>query len=72
MMARRSDVVNLIRLQLDNKTKAREGKIGGQWHYGTQELRELLDFIYGEPPKDDTEILLGNTKNGHLREGNKT
>lgn len=30
---------------------------GNQHHYGRQELRELLDFIYGGPPtKSDEEI----------------
>jgi len=28
---------------------------GSQWHYGKQELRELLDFIYGGPPQSDDE-----------------
>lgn len=25
---------------------------GEQFHYGKQELRELMDFIYGGPPED--------------------
>ncbi len=28
---------------------------GNQHHYGKQELRELLDFIYGGPPENDDE-----------------
>ncbi|MGB1214842.1 MAG: hypothetical protein ACPG4X_15860 [Pikeienuella sp.] len=27
----------------------------GAWHYGRIELRQLMDFIYGGPPVDDSE-----------------
>ena len=30
---------------------------GSQWHFGKQDLRELLDFIYeGEPEKETEKI----------------
>lgn len=30
---------------------------GYQWHYGKQEARELMDFIYGgEPASDDQKV----------------
>lgn len=28
-----------------------------RWHYGKQELRDLLDFIYGGPPASEDEEL---------------
>lgn len=30
------------------------------WHYGLQDLRELLDFIYGGKPKIDKNKLKGS------------
>jgi hypothetical protein len=49
----RKEAVNLIVKQLDNNTPA-SGLKGWRHHYGAQELRELLDAIYG-PPRDVTE-----------------
>lgn len=30
---------------------------GGTWHYGVQDLRELLDAIYGGQPENDQQRL---------------
>lgn len=30
---------------------------GGAWHYGVQDLRELLDAIYGGEPENDQQRL---------------
>ena len=30
---------------------------GHQWHYGLQDLRELMDFIYNSEPLNDKEKL---------------
>lgn len=32
---------------------------GGFHHYGKQDVRQLLDYIYGRPPKNDAERLSG-------------
>lgn len=58
-MKTREEAVAFIRSQFDapvdagpdrtNLTATRRPK-GYAWHYGRQELRELLDFIYESPP----------------------
>lgn len=32
---------------------------GRQWHYGKQDVRALLDFIYGGPPENEAQQLKG-------------
>lgn len=65
-MKTRKEVAALVRRQLregpDTSENYRQGKTlldgrpkGSQLHYGRQELRELLDFIYGGPPENDDE-----------------
>ena len=64
-MKSRKEAADLVRKQLlgpntsDGHSKAKtplDGRMkAGQWHYGKQELRELLDFIYGGPPESDEE-----------------
>lgn len=65
-MKHRAEVVELLKKQLHGPrlheprryvtvVDAREKCM--QTHYGIQELRELLDFIYGGPPIDDSERL---------------
>lgn len=54
----RADAVALIYDQFDRCTHAHERKKGRE-HYGAQELRELLDAIYGGPPVGEDEKLDG-------------
>ena len=66
-MKTRAEAVELIKRQLegpdqdvetpDNKTVEYRRQKGGMWHYGRQDLRELLDFIYGGAPTDPSEII---------------
>ena len=53
-MKERKDAVLLIQKQLNNETDAYKKK-DTLWHYGRQELRELMDFIYGTEPLIDEE-----------------
>ena len=59
----REDAARFIELQLDWKTKA--SKDGPRAHYGAQELRELLDHIYGGEPKAEAEKLNIDGKGWH-------
>lgn len=55
-MRRRQGVVEFIRNQMrDNNRHCRAKEAIG---YGYQELRELLDFIYEGPPKENYERLV--------------
>ena len=39
---------------------------GGQWHYGKQDVRALLDFSYGGPPKSEKHQVRGKAlRNGY-------
>jgi len=51
---RRAEVVKLIKKQMEHDRGLEKG---GCWHYGTQELRELLDFIYNQEPRTKDEEL---------------
>lgn len=51
----RVDVVALINTQLEGLTTASRSKTAS--HYGKVELRELLDFVYGGPPRSKREKL---------------
>jgi len=59
----RSDVVEFLNLQLNWEYKGTREK-GNQIHYGKQELRELLDFIFGTPNNVDEELLFNKGKHG--------
>ena len=54
-MKKREEVVAFIKYQL-NTTDYEESKRNA-FHYGRQELKSLLDFIYGGEPKKDSERL---------------
>lgn len=54
----RRQAAGLIALQLDRNTDHTPLDLrpkGNARHYGVQELRELLDFIYGGPPANKSE-----------------
>lgn len=57
-MLTRAAAVVLIYDQFDRCTNAHTRK-NGRAHYGAQELRELLDAIYGGPPSEEAEKLDG-------------
>lgn len=59
----RSEAVALINRQFERETPAADAK-HSKHYYGVQELRELLDFIYGGPPAGDREELVGHPMNG--------
>ena len=57
MQVTREAVVALIHKQLDRSDIGQAPQEGPfvkpyNWHYGKQELRELIDFIYGKPPEN--------------------
>ena len=60
-MVDRREAVSLILHQLgqgvDKYTRADDGwdSKTQPWHYGRVELRILMDFIYGGPPRDEEE-----------------
>jgi hypothetical protein len=60
-MKTRKEAAELANRQLqdspttDGKTPIDGRPKGLANHYGKQELRELLDFIYGGPPENDDE-----------------
>jgi hypothetical protein len=59
-MKARAEAVSLIKSQFDDwnsPSRPSALKKGCLFHYGKQELRELLDFIYeGEPQSEDEKI----------------
>ena len=55
-METREKAVRLIESQFIDQKVYREK--GGGWHYGLQELRELMDFIYNSEPLNDKEKLI--------------
>ena len=58
-MKTRSEVVQFIQNQmLESETQCTRDKSG--WHYGRQELRELLDFIYEGEPLNESEQLIND------------
>ncbi len=59
-MMTREQAVAFITTQmahLDDMEK-RAGAKHGAWHYGVQDLRQLLDAIYGGEPENDQQRLL--------------
>lgn len=63
-MKTREEVVRFISRQFDRAKSNRPEKgafeykgrlVGGAWHYGVLELRELMDFIYEGEPKSESE-----------------
>lgn len=58
-MKDRSEAVKFIQSQmLESETQCSRDKSG--WHYGRQELRELLDFIYEGEPMNESEQLIND------------
>jgi len=55
MIKKREDVARFIEKQMTEDDFARQGK-RRKWHYGTRDLRDLLDFIYGSEPSDSERI----------------
>jgi len=58
-MKSRAEVVKLIESQLNGDTDSYDRKNGAH-HYGYQELRELLDFIYEGKPSNIDEFLINS------------
>jgi len=57
-MVSREEAVSLIKDQLDNETDTYKNSSSKcAWHYGKQELRELLDLIYGGEPENEHQEL---------------
>lgn len=56
-MIPRTELVKFIIDQLENLSDERYEKKYRRTHYGLVELRDLLDFIYGEEPKTEEEYL---------------
>lgn len=66
-MKTRKEAAELVNQQLkgpDTSDGIRNGKTlvtgrvkAEQFHYGKQELRELLDFIFGPPESDDEHVV---------------
>lgn len=54
-MKDREFAARFIELQMTSSVCKREK--GGKHHYGLQDLRDLLDFIYEGPPDTDVEAL---------------
>lgn len=50
----RAEAVKLILKQLHDGSGREKAH---QWHYGRQELRELMDFIYGQEPQSEAEMI---------------
>ena len=56
-MKKRSEVVSFVREQLESDVPCERDK-HDKSHYGYQELRVLLDFIYeGEPSTEDENLV---------------
>jgi hypothetical protein len=53
-MKTRTEVVTFINNQLNRHDDPLDK--GGKFHYGRQELRELLDFLYGQPQSPEEEL----------------
>ena len=67
-MKSRAEVADLVRQQLEDTPDTSAGRHNGvtilkgrrkahHWHYGLQDLRELMDFIYDGPPDDEKECI---------------
>jgi hypothetical protein len=55
-MRTREDTAKFVAQQMSWKHECARPK-GDKFHYGWQELRELMDFIYEGAPTTDTEML---------------
>lgn len=62
----RAEAVSLIYSQFDRCTQSHTRKRHRE-HYGAQELRELLDAIYGGPPSEESERLDSMAPHGGMR-----
>lgn len=66
-MKTREEVARFVEAQFDWMS-GYECKLnkGGCHHYGKQEVRELMDFIYGSEPQTDEQKVNGKRlRNGH-------
>lgn len=66
-MKTREEAARFVEAQFD-WTSDYECKLekGGCHHYGKQEVRELMDFIYGgEPASDEQNVNGKRLRNGH-------
>lgn len=54
-MKTREEVANFVNAQLHYTHDCKFPK-GEAWHYGIQELRELMDFIYESEPTESEKI----------------
>ena len=62
--ATRADAVKLAGKLLETKgglVPVTDREKCDNYHFGRQELRNLLDFIYGGPPESAREYLVGNS-----------
>jgi hypothetical protein len=55
----REEVARFIEYQFDGSRNYHCRRHKGHTHYGLQELRELMDFIYGGEPKTQAENIRG-------------
>ena len=60
-MKTREEVSQFIAQQMHVRYECSREK-GEQYHYGLQELRELMDFIYDGTPTTDSEMLKGKKR----------
>jgi hypothetical protein len=67
MMKTREETARFVEQQFEVYGRNYECPLekGGQWHYGKQDVRALLDFIYGGPPDGKEQEVQGkNLRNG--------
>lgn len=67
-MKNRKEVAKFIETQFNHDSKRETSREKGYYfHYGKQELRELLDFVYGKEPENKEQELNFTTR----REGSE-
>lgn len=59
-MRTREEAVKFVTKQFDDVNPTERNK-GGQVHYGLQELRDLMDFLYEQEPQSEAEQLNAKT-----------
>ena len=60
-MKHRAIVARFIEAQMGEVQTTREKR--DRSHYGFQELRDLLDFIYGSPPENQQQKIVNDAPN---------
>lgn len=53
----REEVASFINAQLNDYTEEMFERKGRKHHYGVQELRDLLDFLYESKPTKESEYI---------------